>query len=103
MKNRTNTSLFASCFRKQKQILGCNGCLDFLVASLHTEHNYYKYICIYHPHAHTHTQNTPPTGAVVDNSLYSTPNASVGIVVFMLKQQEMTSTEIVYGACLAAD
>lgn len=27
----------------------------------------------------------------------------MGIVVFMLKQQEITSTEIFYGACLAAD
>lgn len=54
------------------------------------------------PHPPTHT-NTPHQGAVVNNRLYFTPDASVEIVIFMLKQQERTSAEMFYGPCLTAD
>lgn len=66
--------------------------------TVRNEHNHGKSlsgsICIYHTHISTPTQ-TAPRGAVVDNSLYSTPDASVGIVVFMLKQQERKSAEFI--------
>lgn len=51
-----------------------------------------------HTHAHTH-----PEGTVVDNVLVSTPDVSAGTVFFMLKQQERTSANILYGPCLTAD
>lgn len=51
----------------------------------------------------THTHTHLPKGAVVDNSLCSTPDASAGIVGFMLKQQQRTSAETFYDPCPTAD
>lgn len=63
--------------------------------SWHTNMSRYWTSARFTPTTHT---NTPTWGTVVDNSLYSRPDASMGIAVFALKQQNLF-----YGPCLTAD
>lgn len=94
------------CFSQYSVFVSVYWCLLCTSNNSQNEHKHgwspSRYICIYHTHFHTHT-NTSPRGAVVDNSLRSTPDASVGTVVFVLKQQERTSAETFYGPCRTAD
>ena len=84
-------------------------CFLLCASSAHNKHRHRKSLSRYmysithtQPPTHTHT-HLPPRGAVVDNSLLATPDASAGKVVFVLKQQERTSAETFYGPCPTAD